>query len=76
MKGKNIMEPYIVVVSRQDENLVAVVTYSSNKELNQDSMMDLLSKAVTEWASNTEEGKEAWEHSCEDFNIGDTIEVI
>jgi hypothetical protein len=65
------MEKYIAIVSREEENLVAVVTYKSSKELNQNSMMDLITKAVTEWIDDTEEGKRAWEHSLYDFNIGD-----
>jgi len=30
-----------------------------------------LSRAVTKWVETTEEGRAAWEESCEDFNIGD-----
>ena len=65
------MEKYIAVIPRADENRVAVVTYKSSKELNQNSMMDLLVKAITEWVSNTADGEHAWKDSQKDFNVGD-----
>jgi predicted Fe-Mo cluster-binding NifX family protein len=32
-----------------------------------------LEQAITDWILETEEGKEAWAESCEDFNIGDVL---
>jgi hypothetical protein len=33
--------------------------------------LDALTKAVTQWATKTKEGKAAWKESCESFNLGD-----
>jgi hypothetical protein len=67
------MYDHIVVVKRTEENLIAIVSYQtkSDKHLSPDDIMDLLVKSITEWVSNTEDGKAAWKSSCEDFNVGD-----
>lgn len=33
--------------------------------------LPLLCEALTNWKNNTEEGRQAWERSCHDFNVGD-----
>ena len=33
--------------------------------------LESLRRAITRWINGTARGKEAWEESCEDFNIGD-----
>ena len=56
------MYDHIVVVKRTEENLIAIVSYQtkSDKHLSPDDIMDLLVKSITEWVSNTEDGKAAW----------------
>lgn len=35
--------------------------------------MSRLQAAVTEWVRNTQDGKEVWDMSCQDLNIGDLL---
>jgi hypothetical protein len=37
----------------------------------QEEQIKTIQDAVTEWVRSTEDGKEGWKISCEDFNIGD-----
>lgn len=57
------------------ENLVELeVKCASNfEEITSERVFDAIAKAVTNWATSTEEGKVAIEESCEDFNIGDFL---
>lgn len=42
-----------------------------NMESGLDDALQALTASVTNWIKETEEGREAWEESCEDFNVGD-----
>lgn len=56
----------------QDEMVGAILTCNHNEELmSQKSFFQALRAAVTQWVIETEEGKEQWKSSCEDFNFGD-----
>lgn len=53
------------------ENLLILrFTHTENLQ-NEEEVLEALERAVTEWVETTPEGREAWEDSCEDFNIGD-----
>jgi len=49
----------------------AVVTFSTDEEATPKVLIEKFKAAVTKWIKNTKEGTQAWESSCEDFNIGD-----
>lgn len=46
---------------------IAVCTFTAQHG----NSLEILQEAVTQWINNTDEGREAYEDSCEDFNIGD-----
>lgn len=55
------------------ENLVAIEIGHSKSLKDQCDVLEAMELALNEWISKTEEGKIAWEYSCEDFNIGDLL---
>lgn len=51
---------------------IALVTFSTTKELPEGATpLTTLKWACQMWEENTSEGKEAYQESCEDFNIAD-----
>ena len=73
------MKKVVFVVPRDsmDEMTVAVVSASITRKGAQlgiadiDRFLKMLMGAVTRWAAETEEGRDAWVRSSRDFNIGD-----
>jgi len=65
------MSKNLTVVPRisMDERTVAVVQWRGT--IPEHELRQSVTNAVTEWVNTTEEGKEAWQSSSEDFNIGD-----
>ena len=51
--------------------IVVEIPLSVTKPPTLDQLLDAVRDSVTEWVATTKEGKEAWEASSEDFNIGD-----
>jgi len=41
------------------------------KKMSPDKILETLKKALTDWVKNARKGREAWQESCGDFNIGD-----
>lgn len=66
------------VVRRESvkENTFAVVSavVKDEKLRKEKYFLDQLQKAVTEWVKTTKDGKEAWEESSNDFNVGDLVD--
>lgn len=63
---------YQTLVVRGDQSTVAIVKADVGVMLiNDTAFFAAIVRAVTEWVKYTEEGKEAWERSSNDFNIGD-----
>jgi hypothetical protein len=55
------------------ENMV-VIQLEHNKCLtNQRQVLDALTKGITKWVENTQEGQELWKYTSEDLNIGDIL---
>lgn len=50
-------------------NMIVVGVYMTNNK----DPMEALKAGITEWVETTQEGKDEWEGSCEDFNIGDLL---
>ena len=51
---------------------LAVVKFTHQDRINTaDELLAAFKKGVTKWVETTKEGKEAWEYSSEDLNIGD-----
>jgi hypothetical protein len=69
------LKSYGFVVSRSsvDEVTFAIVSFTSRMTLSPpDSyVLEALRDAITSWVKNTEEGKEFWENSSHESNIGD-----
>lgn len=61
----------IVLRNSGDEITFADVSCQTDREMTDTELREAVSKAVSEWIAETEDGKKAWEYSCEDFNIGD-----
>lgn len=61
------------VVVRPGENTAAIVTawVSESNLKNERKFLERLTTALTEWVKTTADGKEAWEYSSYDFNVGD-----
>jgi len=53
------------------ENLWVVEVQMIDPAAGLDDALIALERAVTDWVIETDTGKEAWEQSSEDFNIGD-----
>jgi hypothetical protein len=53
------------------EHLALVEVLMHDPEASQEEVIRSLKAAVTDWVKETPEGKQAWEASSEDFNIGD-----
>ena len=54
---------------------VAIVTASTDHgEMDPNTIMGRISKAVARWIENTEEGKKLWEETNHDLNIADISE--
>lgn len=66
------------VVRRESikENTFAVVSavVKDEKLRKEKHFLEQLRKAITEWVKTTKDGKEAWEASSEDFNVGDLVD--
>jgi hypothetical protein len=64
-----------VLVYRQEKcevgAAVVVSARQSKRVRDSASLLDRLRKAITRWMCETKKGKEAWEDSGADFNIGD-----
>ena len=56
--------------TRSNEPLIARVEIESSED-SPNVVLENLKKAITDWVDNTNEGKEIYEDSSEDFNIGD-----
>lgn len=64
---------FVVVRFSSDEFTFALVQARVATEdlLSEACFREALEKALTNWARETKEGREAWESSSEDFNVGD-----
>jgi hypothetical protein len=63
---------FVVIRNSNDETTLAVVEAKVVAGLTEDTaFLAALKKALTKWQQTTDEGKEAWEESSEDFNVGD-----
>lgn len=49
----------------------AIVTFTCEQSQDPKVLIEKFKAAVTDWINSTDEGKAAWNYSCEDFNIGD-----
>jgi hypothetical protein len=64
------MKQHSTALVRQEAGRVTTVAIASFESEGDDPMQEL-KRAVTSWIDKTPEGREAYEESCEDFNIGD-----
>ena len=64
---------FIVRRNSSDELTYAVVKAEVEKpeQATERGFLALLTKALTEWKNTTADGKQEWESSVEDFNVGD-----
>lgn len=70
MKKRYLYIPFI----RQDGldiDTLAIVKVEAKDSLTSDDCVEVLKKVVTKWAKETEDGKDCWEQSGHDLNIGD-----
>lgn len=58
--------------SSTPDALVTLTLWSDRHETGEQAF-GAFQDAVTQWARTTDEGREAWEYSAEDFNIGDLL---
>ena len=65
---------HTIILPRIGENLIAIVNCSCRGE--ESDAIQKITKAVTKWVKETENGQIAWKASSEDFNIGDLHGVI
>jgi len=63
------LKPHIIILPRREENLMAVLKCHTRGVVI-DVMKDLI-KGITEWIKVTKKGKEEWDLSSKNFNIGD-----
>jgi hypothetical protein len=68
----------LFIVKRASESTWAVVEadVSENKNNARSNFVDNLTACITEWIKDTDDGKEAWETSCRDFNVGDLSSYV
>lgn len=66
----------IVLRNSNDEITFADVSCMTERVMTDAELRDAVSQAVLNWREKTEEGKMAWEESCEDFNIGDLVDYV
>jgi hypothetical protein len=50
---------------------LALVQFTVTRPLTQKALVNALTKLITKWVKDTQEGKDAWEQSNGDYNIGD-----
>lgn len=58
----------VVIRDSGDEATVAVVEWDG---IDSSRFKSNLTAALTKWAKTTEEGRDAWDESSQDFNVGD-----
>ena len=64
----------ITILRSSDEEITyAVLECTTSHKMGDELLLDCFRKAITRWMDETEEGKKAWEESCEDFNVGDLV---
>ena len=62
----------IVLRNSSDEITFAEVSCMTlDESINARKLRDKISNVIEEWRKETEAGEDAWEYTCEDFNIGD-----
>lgn len=66
-----MQQKIIVERSADDEMTFATITFETDKWLSDASVYRKFCDVVTKWRETTECGRQAWEESCEDFNVGD-----
>jgi len=54
-----------------DITTISIMKFKVMDDMDEKSVLKKFIDVVTQWVSSTEEGKEAWEYSSEDFNVGD-----
>jgi hypothetical protein len=67
-----------LIISRENDmfpDSLVLITAEVNKEAitNHDELLMELNAGVTKWVKQTKEGREAWDDSVLDFNIGDLM---
>lgn len=64
---------YNTIVFREGKDSVAIIDarVTNSDLLGHRKFLAALKRAITKWVKSTEEGKKAFEYSCEDFNVGD-----
>jgi len=55
------------------ENLVVLKITHSPKISGPKEVFEALCKGITSWVEETEHGKNLWQYTCEDLNIGDIL---
>lgn len=57
----------------QGLDCLLVMEFKTAQPMGRDAIMAALRRALTKWAETTAEGREAWEQSSEDYNVGDFL---
>lgn len=71
-KDKESLIRVLVMRESNDETTFAVVSAQVTRNVfDAASLRDALTEALTQWCNCANEGREAWEESDHDFNIGD-----
>lgn len=53
------------------QEAIFTVCHGSDGDAHEERALGLLNKAMSKWIEETNEGRDAWESSCGDLNIGD-----
>lgn len=57
----------------RDTTTLAILTLTHEADIDQNEVFHRLTTAITDWVRKTDSGKQAWQNSSQDFNIGDLI---
>lgn len=61
----------ILTFLRQPDGDVAILRVAHVAPAAPEALVTAIGDALGRWITTTDEGRAAWAHSCEDFNIGD-----
>lgn len=71
MRVYNSVLPFIIWEGMKIKNIIIVRLKTLRPVYVEESPPNCLIEAVTQWVERTKYGKECWEYSCGDLNIGD-----
>jgi len=71
-----IKHSYIIPRISAYENTHCVLSFKYIEYIKLEDSFQLFSTVISDWVKNTEEGKEKYENSSEDFNIGDLADSL